>query len=85
MRRQKVEHLVTNGMIEGKWQDKMFDGLVTDALKATRDLDAGKDKENTKREPNSLKSLPGKKMLQGILEGSDHITAYPIIISKSIA
>ena len=54
-RREKLEHLVTAGMIEGKCssgkqREKMFDGLrkwlkvgrVTEALKATRVRDAWK-------------------------------------------
>ena len=52
MRREKQEHLVTTGIIEGKrsrgkQREKMLDGLtkwrkvrrVTEALKATRDKD----------------------------------------------
>ena len=55
MRREELEHLVTTGMIEGKYsrgkqRKKMLDGLkkwlevgrVTEALKATRDRDAWK-------------------------------------------
>ena len=55
MRREKLEHLVTNGMIEVKHsrekkREKMLDGLikwlivgtVTEALKALRDRDAWK-------------------------------------------
>ena len=55
MRREKLEHLVTTGRIEGKRSrekqlEKMMDGLtmwfkvrrVTDALKATRDRDVWK-------------------------------------------
>ena len=55
MRREKLEYLVMNGIIEGKCSkgkqpEKMLDGLtkrlkvgrVTDALKAMRDRDAWK-------------------------------------------
>ena len=55
MRREKLEHLVTTGMVErkrsrGKRREKMFDrltkwlkvGRMTEAVKATRDRDAGK-------------------------------------------
>ena len=49
MRREKLEHLVTIGMVEGKrrknvgWTNKVADvGQVTDLLKATRDRDAWK-------------------------------------------
>ena len=50
MRREKLEHLVTTGMIEGKQREKTLDGLtkwpkagrVTETLKATRDRDAWK-------------------------------------------
>ena len=55
MRREKVEHLVTTGLIKGKCnkgkqREKMLDGLtkwlksrkVSDAMKAKRDRDAWK-------------------------------------------
>ena len=55
MRREKLEHLVTTGMIKeklsrGKQPEKVLDGLtkwlnvgcMTDALKATRDTDTWK-------------------------------------------
>ena len=50
MRREKLEHLVTTRMIEGKQQQKMMDGLtkwlkvgrMTEALKARRDRDVWK-------------------------------------------
>ena len=50
MRREKLEHLVTSGMIVGKQRQKLLNGLTkwlkvgqgTEALKATRDRDAWK-------------------------------------------
>ena len=49
MRRGKLEHLVTTGMIEGKQREKILDeltkwpvGRVIVALKTTRDRDAWK-------------------------------------------
>ena len=49
MRREKLEHLVTIGMIEGKrwkyvrWANKVAQvGIVTEALKVMRDRDAWK-------------------------------------------
>ena len=54
MRREKLEHLVTTGLIEGKaardvrWTNKLLKvGRVTDILTVMRDRDAWKIKQGT--------------------------------------
>ena len=56
MRREKLEHLITTGMMEGKQREKMTDGLanwlgagkVVGILRATRDRGIWKDMIATK-------------------------------------